>query len=656
MEKFLFTVIVITFFFSGAFAQKTWDGGAGTNNWNDGNNWNPNGVPASADAVTIGNGVTVILNTSTTIASLTVGGGTSGQLTIGNNNTNRTLTVTGSVTVNTGAILTSTGNGGNLLLIGGNLTNNGTFTDNNGDVDVVFNGTANQTISGTGPTTSFNFIEINNSGAANNNIVDITTPSFSAVSDFLYLTDGIFRLSANVSITPFASTGYIHIPAGCGLWNNGGIINTFGFEFVVAGTLHVSGGTTNIGGAVNDLLVYISGSQLIIEGGTLNAVGSIRPDITGTSTVNYSQSGGIVNCGSLGTTSTTTGVFDISVAGSSFTMSNGSIVIIRANNSFAGADYLNLAATTNVTGGTIQIGNSSTPLSEVIDINSTAPYFNFVVNTNNSPTARLLNNNLFVSNDLSINGILNANNLTINVVRNFVNNGTFIPGTGTVIFNGTAAQIISGGTSTTFNNITFNNTSGGITLAQSCSVNGLAMFTNGIVTTTPANLLTMNAGSSVSGGSVTSHVSGPMAKVGNTAFTFPVGNGTFYRTIGIGTPSASSTFRAQFFRTNPVTAIAPSTLGPGLSRISRCEYWNLERTAGTGNATVTLSWGTNSGCGAGAYVNDLPGLRVARHTGGGRLLVKPKSIGFIWHSCCRYCYIRYRYCIQFIYFSCCRYI
>ncbi|MBL0067554.1 MAG: G8 domain-containing protein [Chitinophagaceae bacterium] len=69
--------------------------GAGTKVVGDGNNWNPNGVPTAAQTVTIGNTYTVILNTSTTVASLTIGGGTSGSLTIGNNNTDRTLTVTG---------------------------------------------------------------------------------------------------------------------------------------------------------------------------------------------------------------------------------------------------------------------------------------------------------------------------------------------------------------------------------------------------------------------------------------------------------------------------------------------------------------------------------------------------------------------------------
>lgn len=597
-------------------AQKTWDGGGGNTNWNTPANWNPDGVPAAGQSVTIGNGFTVVLNTSATIASLTLGGGSSGQLTIGNSNTDRILTVTGDVTVNNGATLIATGNGGNVLRIGGNLVNNGVFTDNAGDVDVEFIGTSNQTISGTGTTTSFNFIEINNTGAANNNIVEVQSSSFSAANDFLILTDGIFKLSSNITITPFTTTGYIHVPAGCGLWNNGGTINTSGFEFVVEGILRVTAGVTNIGNASDQLLRYITGSQIIIEGGTLNAVGSIRPDVTA-STTTYNQSGGTVNCGSLGTTSTTTGVFDLSATGSVFTMSGGTIVLIRPNTSFAGADYLNLSATNNVTGGTIQIGNASTPASQTFDINSTSAIFNLTVNAVNAPVARLISNNLTVHNNITISGgTLNANNLNISLGGSWTNNGTFTTGTGTVTFNGASLQTINGTASTTFNNIIFNNTSGGIVLSQSTALNGTATFTSGIVTSTNTNLITFNAGAAAVNASSTAHVNGPVAKTGTTAFTFPVGNGTIYRPIAIGVPTTSTTFRAQFFRTNPVIAVSPYSLGTGLSRISSCEYWLLDRTAGTGNTTVTLSWGANSPCNTAAYVTNIADLRVARHSGG----------------------------------------
>ena len=115
---------------------------------------------------------------------------------------------------------------------------------------------------------------------------------------------------------------------------------------------------------------------------------------------------------------------------------------------------------------------------------------------------------------------------------------------------------------------------------------------------------------------LTSFVNGPLAKTGNTAFTFPVGKaGEGYRTIGIGTPSGNATFRAEFVRSNP----GGGTLGAGITQISACEYWDLTRTGGGAgiNARVTLSWESVSPCGSSTvYVTNPVTLRVAHFVGG----------------------------------------
>jgi autotransporter-associated beta strand protein len=49
-------------------AVKTWDGGAGTTNWADANNWNPNGLPTSSDAVWLDNSGTNPLPQINTLA------------------------------------------------------------------------------------------------------------------------------------------------------------------------------------------------------------------------------------------------------------------------------------------------------------------------------------------------------------------------------------------------------------------------------------------------------------------------------------------------------------------------------------------------------------------------------------------------------------
>ncbi len=53
--------IALLFFTISSIAQ-TWDGGAGTQNWGDAANWNPDALPTAASNVTIGSGFTVNKN------------------------------------------------------------------------------------------------------------------------------------------------------------------------------------------------------------------------------------------------------------------------------------------------------------------------------------------------------------------------------------------------------------------------------------------------------------------------------------------------------------------------------------------------------------------------------------------------------------------
>lgn len=200
-------------------------------------------------------------------------------------------------------------------------------------------------------------------------------------------------------------------------------------------------------------------------------------------------------------------------------------------------------------------------------------------------------------------------------------------GAGTIAFNGTVVYSAAGNQNfptkgansaavdpNTYTNITISG-SGNKTLPLAVSCQGVMTFTSGIVVTTVANLLTMNAGSSVSGASNTSFVDGPIAKIGSTGFVFPVGEtGTGYVPIEVSNIiGGPETFTAQYFRGDaqtiyPITAI-------GLSRVSRCEYWTLDR-AGAATANVTLHWSSVNNCSATApYIKDMPSLTVAHSDG-----------------------------------------
>jgi len=180
---------------------------------------------------------------------------------------------------------------------------------------------------------------------------------------------------------------------------------------------------------------------------------------------------------------------------------------------------------------------------------------------------------------------------TLQVYGNFTNNGSFISSYGTISLNGSSVQTIGGRNNTTFFNLTANS-SGSVQLNSPETVSGTLTLTSGIVTTTSTNFLTLNNGSATTSASSSSFINGPVLKIGNSAFTFPIGNGTDYQPISISSPANSTdAFTAQYFNSNQILG---NTLDTGIINLSRCEYWTLNQTAGTDNVAVTLGWNSSS--------------------------------------------------------------
>lgn len=76
--------------------------------------------------------------------------------------------------------------------------------------------------------------------------------------------------------------------------------------------------------------------------------------------------------------------------------------------------------------------------------------------------------------------------------------------------------------------------------------------------------------------------------------------------ITLGQPAPVDSYTAEYQRANP-QLVYNNTLNPPLNHISQCEYWTLDRIAGSQARTVTLSWDTQNSCG----VTNLSDLRVA---------------------------------------------
>lgn len=200
----------------------------------------------------------------------------------------------------------------------------------------------------------------------------------------------------------------------------------------------------------------------------------------------------------------------------------------------------------------------------------------------------------------------------VTIYGDVTNNGSIADSGTLVTLAGSSLQTFGGSSITTLNNLRLNNTSApGITLAQALNVRGTLTFTDGYLNTTAVNLLTMTGTSAVSGASNNSFVFGPVAKVGNTAFVFPTGKNVVYAPIAIAAPAVvTDRFTAEYFQVSPTPTYPAWSYEPALNHVSECEYWMLDRTTGSSDVAVTLSWDTRS-CG----VTNLSDLRVARWDG-----------------------------------------
>lgn len=180
---------------------------------------------------------------------------------------------------------------------------------------------------------------------------------------------------------------------------------------------------------------------------------------------------------------------------------------------------------------------------------------------------------------------------------------TLTAGTGLLELTGSASQNLDFGGDDLYN-LEINNSAGGV-FTRSATVNNEVQFNTGDFTTTDSELLTFETGATAAGASDASHVNGPVAKNFNstTAFTFPVGHGSSYNSLAY-TPSGTgaTTMKTKYNYTQPSNR---SSLGAGICKVSNVEYWDLTRTSGSQDGTVTLEWDGESS------VSDLPDLLVA---------------------------------------------
>jgi len=161
-----------------------------------------------------------------------------------------------------------------------------------------------------------------------------------------------------------------------------------------------------------------------------------------------------------------------------------------------------------------------------------------------------------------------------------------------IALTGTANQELGGSETHIYNFITLNKPSGYAWAATHVEVTDAFTFTSGKLVTDTVNLITFKAGSAANGAHNGSFVSGPVKKVGDTSFEFPVGKEVYYRPVGISAPEEKTdAFVAAYFNQGQELGELMDTT---IDYNSLCNYWSLVRANGESDINISLSWQTGN--------------------------------------------------------------
>ena len=303
-------------------------------------------------------------------------------------------------------------------------------------------------------------------------------------------------------------------------------------------------------------------------------------DVTNQPTIGNGNTG---NCGNITIDASATFAIDgtLNIAGD---FTNSGSFTANGTVEFNGDDVQNIAAGTYTN---LSLNNTSAANCTFDGIT--------VVNGTLDMDCDVTNNNI-----LDCNGTVNSkadciinNNGTIKIAGTYTQLGDYNNTAGLVIFDGNATQTIP---EDGFYNVQINNSSD-VTLDGNVSIAGTLTLTDGIINTSSTKLLTINDGGSVSGGSNTAHIDGPIAKVGAGDFVFPVGDGGKWARVGLSSLSSSETFTVEY---NKATPTSNTTYTDPLTKVSDNEWWQIDR-AGTATADVTMYWEDSKWSGIGNF-------------------------------------------------------
>jgi hypothetical protein len=380
------------------------------------------------------------------------------------------ITVSGNVTI--GA--STTFNGGSYAhSIGGNWLNNGTFTGSTGTI--IFTGVGT-TVGGSG-TQNFNNLTVAASSVIFSNAGITLTGNLATTGSgsFSQASGGILTMSGSNKTISGSAISLDNLTVS-------GIVTTAA-SFTLTGNLNVSGSFTAGSGAItmSGVSKSIAGAGTIVFS-NLSAIGVI------TTSTNFSVASSLTVNGSFTATAGTatfTGTSSFSgIANLYNIIINGTSLQLAANCKLGIANQL------TITAGILDV---TTTLPNTVNFNSTGAqnvnsitYNNLILSNGNNKTAA---GAITVNNDITIGTgtTFVSGGFTHTCYSNWINNGTFTAGSGTITFMGTATTNIIG--ATTFNILTIDNATQATEIVLQSNVSAATVnMTTGTILTGPNTL------------------------------------------------------------------------------------------------------------------------------------------------------------------------
>ncbi len=483
--------------------------------------------------------------------------------------------IIGSVSVATGSIslagdllVDTTGSlnfGSSSISLDGDLTNKGTLISNG---IATFTGTRVQTL------------QLNNSLISSStgvvNFNGTVAPVSNSTSAPTFATVNINNTGGVSPTTPWTVYFACNIGPGA-IFNAGALTHTFYGNFINNGSVVSNGELKFLPQAP-----FSSGASITLDGaGSFTSTGKV--EFGGTETISIVDNNPVFNL-----------VYVTNVSTSGVTPPNSWSIpqelYIGPGATFNGGNSISHIISGNLTNNGILNGQSST-----IEFSGNP------VAISGTGISTFYNLTILSGADLSL-------NKSIGILKDFTNNGNFNAIGRTVKFTGTLSSNIGGSAAfITFDDFEQDKSSTTTTLTKPCIITGDLVLTNGIINTTIANLLTLDDNATSTSGSSTSFVDGPLRKIGNDAFVFPIGNNSIWARIGISAPSQiTDSYTAQYYASafSNTTSMA-GVPSPALTRVSTVEYWVCDRNSGSSNVNIQLFWESNVRSGIISYGSDL---------------------------------------------------